>query len=440
MTDALTSTPSVALWPAPLAGSEPLDALVPVPGSKSLTNRYLVLAALADGPSVVRGTLASRDSDLMIAALRQLGAIIEPGEHKGEYRVTPLTVGADVGEVHIDCGLAGTVMRFIPAVASLVVGRIVIDGDEGARVRPMLPIISGLRDLGVNVNDLSNGFLPFEIDARGEVPGGDITVDASGSSQFVSGLLLASSRFDQGVRLTHEGVSLPSLPHVDMTVKVLGEASVDVEQPSRTQWYVAPAPIRARDVDIEPDLSNATPFMAAALVAGGTVHIPAWPSQTTQPGALAPRIFERMGATTSLENGVLTISGTGAITGAGVLDLSAAGELAPTFAALAALADSPTTITGIAHLRGHETDRLAALSAEINALGGKVTELEDGLQIEPAPLHGGVFHTYHDHRMATAGAIIGLRTPDVLVENIATTGKTMPGFDAMWQAMLDQHA
>ncbi len=331
-------------------------------------------------------------------------------------------------------------MRFIPAVASLVVGRIVIDGDEGARVRPMLPIINGLRDLGVNVNDLSNGFLPFEIDARGEVPGGDITVDASGSSQFVSGLLLASSRFDQGVRLTHEGVSLPSLPHVDMTVKVLGEASVDVEQPSRTQWYVAPAPIRARDVDIEPDLSNATPFMAAALVAGGTVRIPAWPSQTTQPGALAPRIFERMGATTSLENGVLTISGTGAITGAGDLDLSAAGELAPTFAALAALAASPTTITGIAHLRGHETDRLAALSAEINALGGQVTELEDGLQIEPAPLHGGVFHTYHDHRMATAGAIIGLRTPDVLVENIATTGKTLPGFDAMWQAMLDQHA
>jgi len=430
----------LAGWPAPLYDdSLALDAHVAIPGSKSLTNRYLVLAALADGPSVVRGALKSRDADLMIAALRKLGAGITEGAQPGEYHITPIMVGAEVGEVHIDCGLAGTVMRFIPAVAALVSGRIIIDGDEAARVRPMKPILDGLRELGVHIKDLSNGFLPFEIQATGEVPGGTLTVDASGSSQFVSGLLLASSLYTQGISLTHQGKSVPSLPHIDMTVEVLSEAGVIVENPDRTSWKVSPAPIQARDVTIEPDLSNATPFMAAALAVGGSVRIADWPTHTTQPGALAPKIFERMGATCTLANGVMTVTGTGIIHGAGDLDLSAAGELAPTFAALAALADSPTTITGIAHLRGHETDRLAALAAEITALGGRCTELEDGLHIEPAPLHGGLFHTYHDHRMATAGAIIGLKTAGILVENIATTAKTLPGFDVMWQNMLNQH-
>lgn len=427
------------LWPAPTPESNiALNATVHVPGSKSLTNRYLVLAALADGPSIVRGTLKSRDSDLMIAALRQLGAVIEPGAEAGEFHITPITVGSDVGVVTLDCGLAGTVMRFIPAVAALVRGRIIIDGDAGARVRPMKPILDGLRDLGVEVEDTSNGFLPFTIHGTGTIPGGDIVVDASGSSQFVSGLLLAASRFDRGISLQHSGASLPSLPHIDMTVDVLAEAGVEVKQPNNTTWIVAPAPLLARDVQVEPDLSNATPFMAAALVCGGTVRIPAWPSATTQPGGLAPEIFQRMGATTTLEDGVLTVVGTGTITGLGQLDLSPAGELAPTFAALAALADGPTEISGIAHLRGHETDRLAALSAEIERLGGKVTETSDGLIIDPQPLHGGTFHTYHDHRMATAGAIIGLRIPKVLVENVDTTAKTLPGFDVMWTDMLAQ--
>lgn len=429
------------LWPAPTPSNDsPLNAVVHVPGSKSLTNRYLVLAALADGPSVLRGTLKSRDSDLMIAALRQLGAVIDPGSEPGEFHITPIQVGAEVGEISLDCGLAGTVMRFIPAVAALVRGKIIIDGDEGARVRPMKPILDGLRELGVDIDDTSNGFLPFTINATGSIPGGDIEVDASGSSQFVSGLLLAASRFERGLKLRHSGASLPSLPHIDMTVEVLADAGVTVQQPNNVTWNVAPAPIQSRDVHVEPDLSNATPFMAAALVCGGTVRIPAWPSHTTQPGGLAPEIFERMGATVSLEDGILSITGTGEVKGLGHLDLSPAGELAPTFAALAALATSPTEITGIAHLRGHETDRLAALSTEINALGGNVTETPDGLIIVPAPLHGGTFHTYHDHRMATAGAVIGLSVPEVLVENVATTAKTLPGFDDMWNAMLSQRS
>lgn len=438
MTNQVPTSGSFPLWPAPTVPvGYGLDATVVVPGSKSLTNRFLVLAALADGPSTLRGTLISRDSELMIAALQQLGAKITQGADEGEFHITPINQGHDVGSVTIDCGLAGTVMRFIPAVAALVKGSIIIDGDEGARVRPMAPIIDGLRALGVTVSKDNNGFLPITIEATGAVPGGEITVDASGSSQFVSGLLLAAPRFENGVTLRHEGTSVPSMPHVDMTVEVLQNAGAAVSQPSALEWRVAPGPVVANDIHVEPDLSNATPFMAAAMVAGGTVRIPAWPSKTTQPGALAPQIFERMGAKCTLSNGVMTITGTGVINGLGHLDLSAAGELAPTFVALAALANSPTEIHGIAHLRGHETDRLAALTAELNSLGGHCEELSDGLFITPAPLRPGVFHTYHDHRMATAGTIIGLRYPGIEIENVATTAKTVPGFDIMWQSMLD---
>lgn len=438
MTNQVSASESFPLWPAPTVEvGYGLDATVVVPGSKSLTNRFLVLAALADGPSTLRGTLISRDSELMIAALQQLGAVITPGVDEGEFHITPIVQGTDVGSVTIDCGLAGTVMRFIPAVAALVKGSIIIDGDEAARVRPMAPIIDGLRALGVSVSKDNNGFLPITIEATGMVRGGDIVVDASGSSQFVSGLLLAAPRFENGVSLRHDGKSVPSMPHVDMTVEVLQDAGVAVTQPSSLEWQVAPGPVVATDIHVEPDLSNATPFMAAALVAGGTVRIPAWPSKTTQPGALAPQIFERMGAKCTLSNGVMTITGTGVIHGLGHLDLSAAGELAPTFAALAALADSPTQIHGIAHLRGHETDRLAALTAEFNSLGGQCEEIADGLIITPKPLRPGVFHTYHDHRMATAGTIVGLRYPGIEIENVATTAKTVPGFDKMWQIMLD---
>lgn len=438
MTTEVPTALSTDVWPAPtVTVGYGLDATVVVPGSKSLTNRFLVLAALADGPSVLRGTLISRDSELMIAALEQLGATITPGAEEGEFHITPITQGGDVGTVTIDCGLAGTVMRFIPAVAALVKGTIIIDGDEAARVRPMAPIIDGLRALGVNVTQDNNGFLPITVAATGSVPGGQIVVDASGSSQFVSGLLLAAPRFENGVHLRHEGKSVPSMPHVDMTVEVLQNAGALVSQPSNLEWQVARGPVKANDIHVEPDLSNATPFMAAALVAGGTVRIPGWPTKTTQPGALAPQIFERMGATCTLSGGTMTITGTGVIHGLGHLDLSAAGELGPTFAALACLGDAPTEIHGIAHLRGHETDRLAALTAEINSLGGQCEETADGLIITPAPLNPGVFHTYHDHRMATSGAIIGLRYPGIGVENVATTAKTVPGFDRMWQAMLD---
>ena len=419
-------------WAAPTAAS-PLDATVEVPGSKSLTNRYLVLAALANGPSELRGALSSRDTLLMAEALRQLGVGVEVDGTT--WRVTP---GELRGPASIDCGLAGTVMRFLPAVAALADGPVRFDGDAGARVRPMGPVLAGLRNLGVPVtadDGAEPSTLPFTIEGRGGVVGGAVDVDASASSQFVSGLLLAGARFDRGLRLRHVGTALPSLPHIEMTVDVLRGAGVEVDDSTPSTWVVAPGPIVARDVRVEPDLSNASPFLAAALVAGGTVRVSGWPTSTTQPGALVPELVEQLGARTRRVGDALEVTGTGRIRGLDV-DLHAAGELTPTIAALAALAETPSRLRGIAHLRGHETDRLAALVCEINRLGGRATETEDGLTIEPATLHGGTVETYHDHRMATFGAILGLRVPGVRVEDVATTAKTLPDFTGMWGSML----
>ncbi|PFG32583.1 3-phosphoshikimate 1-carboxyvinyltransferase [Sanguibacter antarcticus] len=428
------AAPDADLWTAPTLDPAPgqLDAQVDVPGSKSLTNRYLVLAALAGSPGTVRGALRSRDTDLMVGALRALGAQITEGAEASTWHITPATL---TGDASIDCGLAGTVMRFIPAVAALADGEVTLDGDAGARVRPMAPILDGLRGLSVRIDDGGRGLLPFTIHGTGSVRGGSVDVDASASSQFVSGLLLASARFDQGLTLRHTGPTLPSLPHIDMTVAVMREAGIVVDSSRPAIWQVRPGTVAGRDVRVEPDLSNAGPFLAAALVAGGTVRVPGWPSSTTQPGAMMADLLTAMGGHAHLADGVMTVTGTGEITGLDV-DLHEAGELAPTIAALAALATTPSRLRGIAHLRGHETDRLAALATEITRLGGQAEQTSDGLVITPRPLHGGVVHTYHDHRMATAGAILGLRVPGVQVENVATTAKTLPGFTRMWDQML----
>lgn len=431
-------------WPAPWRET-PVSATVAIPGSKSLTNRYLVLAALASGPSVLRKPLHSRDSALMVAALEQLGAVVtplpDPGPFGPDLRVTPMPVGRALEEpVAVDCGLAGTVMRFVPPLAALRDGTVDFDGDAGARVRPMGPVVAGLRELGVDVEDDGRGTLPLRVLGTGAVAGGTVSIDASGSSQFVSALLLAAVAFDAPLVLGHEGSGdVPSLPHVDMTVAVLREAGADAERTGPAEWRVTPGAIAGMDVTVEPDLSNAGPFLAAAVVTGGTVSIPDWPGQTTQGGDHWRQILPRFGAQTQLDGTTFTVSGPQQISGVD-LDLSEAGELAPTVAALCALATTTSRLRGIAHLRGHETDRLAALSAELTALGGNVQETPDGLVITPAPLHGGVFHSYHDHRMATAGAILGLRVPGIEVEDIATTSKTLPDFPVMWARMLGSEA
>ncbi|MBD8080704.1 3-phosphoshikimate 1-carboxyvinyltransferase [Cellulosimicrobium arenosum] len=445
MTDVRPDSPATPAadgdgWPAPVAGG-PLDATVEVPGSKSLTNRLLVLAALADGPGVLRGALRSRDADLMVAGLRSLGVEVAEGDAASELRVTP---GPLRGPAEVDCGLAGTVMRFLPPVAALADGTVRFDGDEGARVRPMGPVLAGLQALDVGVGAGEGGpvtsgraptTLPFTIRGRGHVRGGSVDVDASASSQFVSGLLLAAARFDQGLTLRHTGRTLPSMPHIDMTVQVLRDVGVVVDDSRASIWRVEPGTIAARDVRVEPDLSNAGPFLAAALVAGGTVRVAGWPTTTTQPGAMLGDLLTAMGGHATLADGVMTVTGTGEVRGVDV-DLHAAGELAPTIAALAALAGSPSRLRGIAHLRGHETDRLAALASEITRLGGQAEETRDGLVITPRPLHGATFRTYHDHRMATSAALLGLRVPGVVVQDVATTAKTLPGFTGMWDRML----
>ena len=422
-------------WPAPTAVG-PIDAVVAVPGSKSASNRALVLAALADGESTIRGLLDARDTQLMMAGLRLLGNEVHVVEHDDIGNITVQVVPHFMsGPAAIDVGLAGTVMRFLPPLACLAHGEITFDGDAHARRRPMATVIESLKDLGVPVLDRGTGRLPFTIQATGEVAGGEVFVDASKSSQFISGLLLSAARFNAGVTVHHVGPPVPSMPHIDMTIAMLAEHGVRVRRDGDAVWHVDPQAIAVVNRRIEPDLSNAAPFLAAALVAGGRVTVLDWPERTTQPGAAVRGLLEQMGATTTWSTSGLTVAGDGRIHGIDA-DLSEVGELAPTIAALAALADSPSRLRGIAHLRGHETDRLAALVAEITGLGGDAEETEDGLVIRPRPLRSGLVHTYADHRLATAGAILGLRVPGVEVEDIATTGKTLPGFDRRWRAML----
>ncbi|WP_245802980.1 3-phosphoshikimate 1-carboxyvinyltransferase [Corynebacterium phocae] len=410
-------------WTAPLA-TQPLLHEIRVPGSKSITNRAFILAALATGPSVLKAPLVSRDTDLMSAALRAMGVGVE---QRGEdVHITP-------GPLHgatIHAGLAGTVMRFLPPLAALASGPVTIDGDPQARQRPMGTMLGALRDLGVHVQGEG---LPFTLNSAQTPVGGTVIIDASASSQFVSGLLLSGPRYRDGITVVHKGGKLPSLPHIEMTCAMLREAGVRVDQ-GTNRWTVHPGDIAARKWDIEPDLSNATPFMAAAAAVEGTVTIRDWPTTTTQPGDEMRNILARMGATVTQQPGYVKVSNA-ALHGIDI-DMGDIGELTPTVAALCALADSPSRLTGIAHLRGHETDRIKALAAEINGIGGTCTELDDGLEIHPAPLHGGVWHTYADHRMATAGAIIGLKVPGIEIEDVATTAKTLPGFARMWEDMV----
>lgn len=422
------------LWNAPNR-TNPIAARVRIPGSKSLTNRWLIMAALSGGECRINHPLQARDTLLMAQALSALGSSVEIQDEA--FLVTP---GTTSDATQVDCGLAGTVMRFVPPVAALSSANIRFDGDPHARVRPMKQIISALRGLDVEINDDDRGTLPFTVVGKGFVAGGSVTIDASESSQFVSALLLAGCRYDAGVSVIHSGTALPSMPHIDMSVEVLRElgirVDVDIKDSTNATWTVHPGVPRSFNVTVEPDLSNAAPFLAAALVCGGSVTIPDWPTQTTQAGDALVDLLPKLGATVSRDGTDLVVAGGSEINGIDV-DLHDVGELTPVIAALCALATGPSTLRGIAHLRGHETDRLAALVTEINKLGGNATETADGIHIEPAKLHGGQFATYSDHRMAMAGAVLGLAVADLVIEDIATTSKTLPDFANMWQEMVN---
>ncbi len=428
---AAPGTAAADLWPAPTP-TGPVAARVSLPGSKSLTNRALVLAALSDGRSVVRRALRSRDTLLMAAALQGLGVDVDTAGE--DWTVTP---GPLRGPASIDCGLAGTVMRFVPPVAALADGPVAFDGDAHARTRPMGEVLRALTGLGVDVADEGRGALPFTVRGTGSVRGGAVTVDASASSQFVSALLLAGARYDEGLDVRHHGGPLPSLPHVEMTVAALREHGVEVDDSRPDRWVVRPGPVAAVDVTVEPDLSNAAPFLAVGAVTGGTVTVADWPATTTQAGDALRGVLEQMGARVERGPGGLSVTGQGPLRGVD-LDLHDVGELTPVVAALCALAVTPSVLRGVEHIRGHETDRLTALATELSALGGHVRERRDGLELRPAALHGGVFHTYADHRMAHAGVVLGLAVPGVLVEDVATTGKTFPDFAGAWSRLVGE--
>ncbi|UPK73955.1 3-phosphoshikimate 1-carboxyvinyltransferase [Nocardioidaceae bacterium SCSIO 66511] len=413
-------------WSAPYR-AEPIDARMTLPGSKSLTNRVLVLAALSDGPSHIAAPLRARDTDLMASALRALGTRID--ETDDGWRVEPSGLR---GPASVDCGLAGTVMRFVPPVAAIADGDVAFDGDPYARKRPMSTVLSALRDLGADIDDDGRGALPFTVRGRGEVAGGTVTIDASASSQFVSALLLAGARYRDGVDVRHSGKPVPSMPHIEMTVTQLRSRGVDVDDSEPDRWVVRPGPVKAVDARVEPDLSNAGPFIAAALVTGGRVRIADWPETTDQAGDRWREIASLLGADVRRDGRDLVVDGAATLEGIDI-DLRDVGELTPVVAAVCALASGPSHLRGIGHLRGHETDRLAAVAAEINNLGGDVTELDDGLEVRPKRLHSGAFATYADHRMAHAGVVLGLAVDGVRVENIATTSKTYPGFAAEWE-------
>jgi 3-phosphoshikimate 1-carboxyvinyltransferase len=404
-------------------------AVVRLPGSKSQTNRALVLAALGQEPATVVRPLRSRDTTLMAGGLRAMGiGIDDRGE---DWRVEPGTL---TGPADVHVGNAGTVMRFLPPVAALARGDVRFDGDPRSRERPLAPVVEALRSFGVDI-EAEHGRLPLTVHGRGWVLGGQVVVDASLSSQFVSALLLVAPRCADAVEVRHAGGRLPSGAHINMTVEMLRAAGAIVEHVDSVTWRVEPAPLHVGRLVVEPDLSNAAPFLAAAAVTGGEVTVPGWPLRTTQAGDALRGILARFGAGVALDGHGLTVTGPGRLVGAD-LDLGDVGELAPVVTAVAALAEGPSVLRGIAHLRHHETDRLAALSREICGLGGDVREAADGLEVRPRPMHGGVFATYADHRLATAAAVIGLRVPGVEIEDVATTGKTLPGFVDLWTGML----
>ena len=423
----------MSTWHAPHAAG-PVRGRVRLPRSKSVTNRALVLAALSSAPSVIENPLVARDTRLAVGALTALGAAVS-GLDTTSWAVTPGMLAS--GSVAVDIGNSGTCMRFLPAVAALSGASVRFDGDARARERPVGALLCALRSAGVSVD---GDAVPFTVHGSGSVRGGSVILDASGSSQLVSGLLLAAPRFESGLEVRHDGPPVPSAPHIAMTVSMLraAGASVSVGGGDRPDtWRVAPGALELGTVDIEPDLSNAGPFLAAALVTGGKVAIPGWPRDSLQASAQILDVLSAMGATHSVDASGLTISGSGQVHGI-TADLRDVSELAQVLTAVAAVASSASEFTGIAHIRTHETDRLAALAKEINALGGDVTELSDGLRIRPRPLRATApFGTYDDHRMVMAAAVLGLVVPGLQVAGAETVGKTFPGFMDAWTSMLE---
>ncbi len=418
-------------WHAPTINGA-INSTLEIPGSKSATNRAFVLAALGDKNSIITNPLFARDTNLMLEALEKLGCNVVKKSNSVE--ISPMK--KDHSEISIDVGLAGTVMRFVPPLAALSSGTSHFDGDERARNRPMKTLIESLKKLNVKVIDNHQGKLPFSIISDGQITGGEIEIDASESSQFISALMLVGAKFKNGLTIKHVGQNLPSLPHIEMTIEMLKEVGVKTNQINATTWRIDNQNIYSKNWLVEPDLSNAGPFLAAAMVTKGEIKINDWPLQTTQAGNSWIEILSLMGANIQLNSKQLILKNESDIKGINY-NLNNVGELTPVLVAISLFANSKSEFTGISHLRGHETDRLAALVENITAIGGDAKETEDGLIINPKQLHGGVWKAFDDHRMATAGAVIGLKVKDIYVDDISTTSKTLPNFENLWNKMVN---
>ncbi len=414
-------------WAAPVADG-PVAGTVAVPGSKSLTNRALILAAQATGPSTLTAPLRSRDTTLMAAGLRALGVGVTAGT--GDWLVEP---GPLNGPAAIDCGLAGTVMRFLPPLAATAPGVVTFDGDPHARTRPMGTVLDALRGLGAQID---GDRLPFTLHGVGALRGGRVVIDAAASSQFVSGLLLSGARFTEGVTVVHDGKPVP----VDAAHRHdgAGVARGRRERRRLRGRHLAGAPGSRGAVD---GAHRAGPVQRHPVPGSGRGDrrhrtISHWPATTTQAGAEIRAILAADGLRGRARRRTdLTVTGPDRLTGIDI-DLHDVSELTPTVAALAALADGPSHLRGIAHIRGHETDRLSALAADLTGLGGHVTEDRDALHIT-----GGVTHGGRGPPTPTTGwpppvpsSASGCR--GVLVDDIDCTAKTLPDFARMWHDLL----
>jgi len=403
----------------------PLNAVVRPPGSKSLTNRALVCAALAQGNSRITNALISDDTCYMIGALRELGLAVRKGAGGTEIRLTGGAGAFPSEKAALYVGNAGTAMRFLTAVLTVGRGRYQIDGDERMRERPIGDLVDGLRQLGAQVSARDGRFPPVTVEADG-LPGGGCSIDGRTSSQFISAVLMAApyARSDVTIRVAH---GLVSAPYVLMTRRVMSDFGVRVEE-LRPYTYRIRAGQRYEGghYAVEPDASAASYFFAAAAITGGTVRVEGIGSESVQGDVAFVELLRRMGCDVRQGNDWTEVAG-GPLSGvsANMADIS---DTSMTLAAVALFADSPTRITGIANVRVKESDRIAAVATEARKLGAEVEELPDGMVIRPAVLRGATIETYHDHRLAMSFAVVGLRQPGVVITNPGCVAKTYPGF------------
>jgi 3-phosphoshikimate 1-carboxyvinyltransferase len=410
----------------------PLDAVVSLPGSKSITNRALVCAALARGTSVLTNALHADDTEAMVDGLRALGAEIDADWPRRRLTVTG-TAGRPVADVAlVDARQSGTTSRFLLPVAGLGEGLRRVDAANRMRERPMGEVLDAVRSLGGSVHEVGAvGHLPVEVEG-GTLAGGEVTVRGDVSSQFLSGLLLAGPAMRSGLVARLVG-DLVSQPYVALTVAVMDRFGATVEQPDDRTWIVAPQEYAGTTYDIEPDASAASYAFAAAALCGGRVTVVGLGTGALQGDLAFVDVLERMGATVERRADSTTVVGTGTLHGVEV-DMGRISDTAQTLAVVAAFADGPTRVTGVGFIRGKETDRVGAVVAELNRLGIQADEEPDGFSVRPGPVRPGVVRTYDDHRMAMSFALAGLLVPGIQIEDPRCVAKTFPGY---WD-LLDQ--